>query len=76
MAALSKALAEGLDVTLDTRVIGVTARGAGWEITTEAGKVHATHVILTVPSPQLLPILSAPRIRPLQRLQRRSCCPA
>ena len=57
MAALPKALAKGLNITLNTRVTALTARGGLWEIETDAGKTTATHVIVTVPAPQLAPIL-------------------
>lgn len=57
MAALPKALAHGLSVTLNTRVTNVTARGPIWEIGTDAGKMTASHVVLTVPAPQLAAIL-------------------
>ncbi len=57
MAALPKALADGLDFTLNTRVTTVVERGALWEIETDAGNMTASHVVVTVPAPQLEPIL-------------------
>lgn len=57
MAALPKALAYGLDVTLNTLVTTVVGRGALWEIETDVGKMMASHVVVTVPAPQLAPIL-------------------
>ncbi|MEL6104008.1 MAG: FAD-dependent oxidoreductase [Pseudomonadota bacterium] len=57
MAALPKALAHGLDVALNTRVTTVVERGAHWQIETDAGKMTASHVVVTVPAPQLAPIL-------------------
>lgn len=57
MAALPKALAHGLDVTLNTRVTSVRARGPLWEIETDKGKTTASHVVVTVPAPQLAAIL-------------------
>jgi predicted NAD/FAD-dependent oxidoreductase len=57
MAALPKALAKGLDVTLKTRVTTVRACGGFFEINTDAGKTTASHVVVTVPAPQLAPIL-------------------
>jgi hypothetical protein len=57
MAALPKALANGLNVTLNTRVTTVRAFGGFCEIQTDAGKTTASHVVITVPAPQLAPIL-------------------
>ncbi|MEM6760448.1 MAG: FAD-dependent oxidoreductase [Pseudomonadota bacterium] len=57
MSALPKALAQGLDVTLDTRVISVDARTGGWHIQTDAGEDDASHLVITVPVPQLAPLL-------------------
>jgi predicted NAD/FAD-dependent oxidoreductase len=57
MAALPKALAKGLDVTLNTRVTTVRACGGFCEINTDAGKTTASHVVVTVPAPQLATIL-------------------
>ena len=57
MAALPKALAKGLDVTLNTRVTTVRACSGFCEINTDAGKTTASHVVVTVPAPQLSTIL-------------------
>ena len=57
MAALSKALTHGLDVTLNTRVQKVESCGGLYEIETDAGKTMASHMVVTVPAPQLAPIL-------------------
>jgi predicted NAD/FAD-dependent oxidoreductase len=57
MAALPKALANGLNVTLNTRVTTVRVCGGLWEIKTDTGKTTASHVVITVPAPQLEPIL-------------------
>lgn len=57
MSALPKALARGLDVTLNSRVIALTAHDALWKIETGAEEIQASHVIITVPAPQLAPIL-------------------
>ena len=57
MAALPRALANGLDVTLNTRVTTVRARCGLFQIETDAGKTAASHVVITVPAPQLAPIL-------------------
>ena len=57
MAALPRALANGLDITLNTRVTTVRARCGLFQIETDAGKTTASHVVITVPAPQLAPIL-------------------
>ena len=57
MAALPKALAQDLDVTLNTRVVTVKEGANVYEIETDAGKTTASHTIITVPAPQLTPIL-------------------
>ncbi|MEL7164360.1 MAG: FAD-dependent oxidoreductase [Pseudomonadota bacterium] len=57
MSALPKALAEGLDVTLATRMVNVTEEKDGWHIQTETGQTTATHLVITVPAPQLSPLL-------------------
>lgn len=57
MTALPKALAESLDVTISTRVLRLVPRGPVWELQTEAGNTTATHVIVTVPAPQLAALL-------------------
>ena len=57
MAALPKALARGLNITLDTRVKTVRARVDRWEIVTDAGETTDSHVIISVPAPQLAAIL-------------------
>ena len=57
MAALPKALAHDLDVTLNTRVATVRERGNVYEIETDAGKTTVSHMVITVPAPQLTPIL-------------------
>ena len=53
MTALPKALAQNLDVTLNTRVLVVKPCGSGWDIETEAGTTSGTHLVITVPAPQL-----------------------
>ncbi|MEM6500188.1 MAG: FAD-dependent oxidoreductase, partial [Pseudomonadota bacterium] len=57
MAALPKALAKGLDVSLNTRVTALRQRGARWEIDTETDSFEASHVIITIPAPQIGPII-------------------
>ncbi|MEM8974023.1 MAG: FAD-dependent oxidoreductase [Pseudomonadota bacterium] len=53
MAALPKSLARGLDITLNTRVTRLTEDGPRWTIQTDPGALTATHVIVTIPAPQL-----------------------
>ena len=57
MAALPKVLAYDLDVTLNTRVETVKERANVYEIETEAGKTTASHTVITIPAPQLTPVL-------------------
>ena len=57
MAALPKALASGLNITLNTRVRTLRACGDLYEIESDAGRITASHVVITVPAPQLAPIL-------------------
>ena len=57
MSALPKALARELEVTLNSRVIALTANDALWKIETETEEIQASHVVITVPAPQLAPIL-------------------
>ena len=57
MSAFPKALARGLDITLNCRVTTLTAHDALWKIETEAEEIQASHVAITVPAPQLAPIL-------------------
>ena len=57
MAALPKALASGLNITLNTRVRTLKARGDLYEVETDASRMTASHVVITVPAPQLTPIL-------------------
>ena len=57
MAALPKALANGLNITLNTCVQTLRACGDLYEIETDAGRITASHVVITVPAPQLAPIL-------------------
>ncbi len=57
MAALPKALANGLNITLNTRVRTLRTCGYLYEIETDAGRMTASHVVITVPAPQLASIL-------------------
>lgn len=59
MAALPKALAEGLDVIRQVRVTEVVADATGFLLETEAGPFAARRVVLTVPAPQIAPLIGA-----------------
>ncbi|MEL7091387.1 MAG: FAD-dependent oxidoreductase [Pseudomonadota bacterium] len=57
MSSLPKGLADGLDITLATRVTHVTPTPEGWHLETDAGETVAPHLVITVPAPQLPPLL-------------------
>ncbi|MEM9851634.1 MAG: FAD-dependent oxidoreductase [Pseudomonadota bacterium] len=64
MSALPKALAQGLDIRLQTQVTALThdaqgtGEGSGWRAKAGSGASwHATHAVMTVPAPQVAPIL-------------------
>lgn len=57
MVALPQALAHGLDITLNRHVMTVEECSGFCEIETDAGKTTASHIIITIPAPQLAPIL-------------------
>ena len=57
MASVPKVLAQDLDVTLKTRVVTLRQSASVYEIETDAGKTTASHAVITVPVPQLKPIL-------------------
>ena len=57
MAVLPKVLAHDLNVTLNTRVATLRECGEVYQIETDAGRMTASHTVITVPGPQLTPIL-------------------
>ena len=75
MAALPKVLAQDLDVTLNTRVVTVKECANVYEIETDAGKTTASHIIITVPAPQLTPILGEAHVivQQASRVLMRTC---
>jgi predicted NAD/FAD-dependent oxidoreductase len=60
MTAISKHLAQGLDVRLNAKVTCVRTEGAGWVVQTEAGeRLSGRALLLTPPVPQSLSLLAA-----------------
>ncbi len=53
MSSIPKALATGLDVRQAQHVTQVAPDGAGWRISADGADHHATHVVITVPAPQV-----------------------
>ncbi|MDH4146571.1 MAG: FAD-dependent oxidoreductase [Acidimicrobiia bacterium] len=56
---LAKYLADGLDVSVDTRIGSVAPGPSGWELTHTNGQLRADAVVLTAPVPQSLALLDA-----------------
>jgi hypothetical protein len=59
MSSIPKALAAGLDVRQGAQVTAVEAGGAGWRLRVDDTDHSATHVIMTVPAPQVAGLLGA-----------------
>ena len=60
---LIKALHQGLDVTFQMRLIALEKTTTGWRLRFENGHVHdAKNVVLTMPSPQMIELLTASRL--------------
>lgn len=61
MAALPAALAEGLDLTLRSRMISIARDGAGWTLEDDLGRRHGPYrfVVLALPAPQAAALASA-----------------
>ena len=57
MTSLPKALAQGLDVTLNTRVTHLIERDTYWDIETDQGATRASHLVITTPAPQIAPLI-------------------
>ena len=75
MAVLPKVLAHDLNVTLNTRVATLRECGEVYQIETDAGRMTASHTVITVPSPQLTPILGETHVivQQASRVQMRPC---
>jgi predicted NAD/FAD-dependent oxidoreductase len=56
---LGKYLAEGLDVTLDTRIDAAEVSAGRWHLRSDADRFAADAVVLTAPMPQSLDLLDA-----------------
>ena len=57
MSGLPRALAEGLDVTSGVAVTAVRRDGPVWQVTTDGAVIEAERVVLTVPAPQVAPLI-------------------
>jgi renalase len=57
MSALAKGLAVGLDVRLGTQITSVRADEQGWCLQCEGADHVASHVVVTVPAPQMVGLL-------------------
>lgn len=59
MSAIPKELAAGLNVRLGTQITAVVSNGAGWRLHCDDTAYDASHVVITVPAPQISGILGA-----------------
>ncbi|MBK5926775.1 NAD(P)/FAD-dependent oxidoreductase [Rhodobaculum claviforme] len=57
MSALPRAMADGLDIRQATEVRALRPGPDGWTVTTETEAIAARAVVLTVPAPQVAPLL-------------------
>ncbi|MCW4149292.1 FAD-dependent oxidoreductase [Halomonas sp. 18H] len=57
MSGLPQAMAAGLDVRLGTRVTSLARQDEGWRVATDHGEFVARRVVLTVPAPQVAPLI-------------------
>lgn len=57
MSALPLALAEGLDVRQEVEVTGLQPAPQGWTVVADDARIEARQVVLTVPAPQVAPLL-------------------
>ena len=57
MAGLVRAMAAGLDLRHGVTVTGVRRSGDGWQVDTGDGAVEAARVVVTVPAPQVAPLI-------------------
>ncbi len=57
MSGLPRAMAAGLDVRQETEVTGLTRNATGWTIAVGDMALEARHVVVTVPAPQIAPLL-------------------
>ena len=57
MSAIPKALGAGLDIRQNAQVARVMQGGDGWMLHLEGGPLRASHVVVTVPAPQVAGLL-------------------
>ncbi|MCC6000101.1 MAG: FAD-dependent oxidoreductase [Pararhodobacter sp.] len=58
MSGLPRALADGLDIRLQTEVISLSRMPDGWQVQTSTGTLNAGLVVLTIPAPQAAHLLA------------------
>lgn len=75
MSGLPRALAADLDVMQATEVTAIRRAGAGWQVTAGDTVFKAGRVIITVPAPQVAPLIGAghPLIPALAQVQMAPC---
>ena len=59
MSAIPKALGAGLDIRQGVQVTRLQQDGKGWVLHLESGPLRASHVVVTVPAPQVAGLLGA-----------------
>jgi predicted NAD/FAD-dependent oxidoreductase len=57
MSAIPKAMGVGLDVRLGTQILKVNANQSGWHLHYDETEYVATHIVVTVPKPQIAGLL-------------------
>ena len=57
MSAIPKAMGVGLDVRLGTQILKVNANQSGWHLHYDETEYVATHIVMTVPKPQIAGLL-------------------
>ena len=64
MNGLVKELHQGLDVTFQMRLVALEKAPTGWRLRFENGRIHvAENVVLTMPSPQMVELLTASKLQ-------------
>lgn len=75
MSSLPKAMAGGLDVRSGVEVTALKPARGGWRIESAAAKLGASRVVVTVPAPQVAPLIGAqhPLVAPLGAVAMAPC---
>ena len=63
MSGIAKGMAVGLDVRLGTQITAINADNAGWRLHHDSAEYAASHVVMTLPQPQVVGLLG--RAHPL-----------